>query len=84
MIESATLALPNELLKNRTVIISGGTGDINFSVSKVLQNAGTNVLITTLDSTRLHLATSFFIELGNKDVQIKNFPLSELIKRKGD
>lgn len=88
-LESVTLA-PNELLKNKTAIITGGTSGIGFSICQAFLNAGANILITSRNSIRLRSSYSdlakfvsnpskriFPLELDNRDIRQFETFLSE-------
>ena len=47
-----TLA-PNELLKSRVALITGGTSGIGFSIAKAFLNSGATVIITSRDDERI-------------------------------
>lgn len=56
---------PNELLKGRTALITGGTSGIGFNIAKAFLRSGATVIITGRDANRLQDACA---EL-NKDSQ---------------
>lgn len=47
-----TLA-PNELLKSRVALITGGTSGIGFSIAKAFLNSGATVIITGRNDERI-------------------------------
>lgn len=80
-LESITLT-PNEMLKNRTAIITGATGGIGLCICRAFLNAGANILITGRNPIKLHNTYSelakqvenptqriFFSVLDSKDIQ---------------
>lgn len=92
-LESVTLA-PNEMLKNKTAIITGATGGIGLSICQAFLGAGANILITGRNSARLHNAYSelakqvdnpnqriFFSVLDSKNVQNFEIFLSESLTK---
>lgn len=48
-----TLA-PNELLKSRTALVTGGTSGIGFCIAKAFLNSGATVIITGRDEERIN------------------------------
>lgn len=76
---------PNELLKGRTALITGGTSGIGYAIAKAYINAGANVIITGRSMERISKASQQItsetststrilgIELNNTDVQ--SFPV---------
>jgi len=47
---------PNELLKGRTALVTGGTSGIGFHIAKAYLNSGANVIITGRSENRLEKA----------------------------
>lgn len=52
----------NELLKNKTILITGGSSGIGLSIAKVCVNAGAKIIITGRNEDKLKVACSI---LGN-------------------
>lgn len=55
-----TCLAQNDLLKNRTALISGGTSGIGLEIAKAFLNAGATVIITGRNDERLHEAIKKF------------------------
>ncbi len=47
---------PNEMLKNRTALITGGTSGIGFEIAKAFINAGANAVITSRNQEKIDRA----------------------------
>ena len=60
-----SLLAPNELLKGRVALITGGTSGIGFEIAKAFVNAGATVVITGRKQERLDKATSLLREEFN-------------------
>lgn len=55
---------PNELLKGRTALITGGTSGIGYSMAEAFLNAGAKVIITGRSENKIRTACE---QLNNKD-----------------
>lgn len=58
-----TLA-PNELLKNRCALVTGGTSGIGFAIAKLFLTSGASVCITGRNETKLQNASQKLRSLG--------------------
>lgn len=56
---------PNELLKGRCALITGGTSGIGYSIAEAFLNAGASVIITGRDGERLKKACDLLSVKGN-------------------
>jgi NAD(P)-dependent dehydrogenase (short-subunit alcohol dehydrogenase family) len=62
VIPNITMNRPNEYLKGRCALITGGTSGIGYSIAKAFLDAGAKVIITGRDEDRLKAACK---KLGN-------------------
>lgn len=86
---------PNELLKDRIALITGGTSGIGFAIAKAFLNAGAAVVITGRNEQRLQLAMislscngkfegKVFGEcLDNRDVSQQSSVFENVLKKLG-
>ncbi len=56
---------PNELLKGRRALVTGGTSGIGFSIAESFLKAGADVIITGRTQSRLDVAVSTLSKYGN-------------------
>jgi NAD(P)-dependent dehydrogenase (short-subunit alcohol dehydrogenase family) len=63
---------PNELLKGRCALITGGTSGIGFSIAQAFLNAGADVIITGRNKDKLSSAVS---ELSKEGRKVKGYIL---------
>lgn len=63
---------PNELLKGRCALITGGTSGIGFSIAQAFINAGAEVIITGRNKEKLTLSVS---ELSKEGGKVKGYVL---------
>lgn len=62
-----SLLAPNELLKGRVALVTGGTSGIGFEIARAFINAGAIVVITGRSQERLEKATGL-LRAGNNSV----------------
>ena len=83
---------PNDLLKGKTAIITGGTSGIGLSIAKSFINSGANVIITGRNRNKLNhayellksLGTSVTVEvleLDNSDIASIEEKIPEFLKK---
>jgi len=83
---------PNDYLKGRVALITGGTSGIGFEIAKAYINAGANVIITGRTKERIDLACSeidkqvhnkgciYGLELNNTDVSQFSKKIEDALK----
>ncbi len=81
---------PNELLKSRTALITGGTSGIGYAIAEAFLNSGANVIITGRNEDRLKSATEklrnsiyetnrvYYLLMDNTDVSSFKNKLNEI------
>lgn len=83
---------PNELLKGRTALITGGTSGIGFHIAKAFLKSGANVIITGRDAKRLQNACVelnqvsqriFGVAMDNSKVEMFQSCFNEALSKSG-
>ena len=64
-----TVMSPNQLLKGRTALITGGSSGIGFEIAKAFINAGASVIITGRDLAKLNIACEQLNNQFSQNVQ---------------
>lgn len=66
-----TVLSPNDLLKGRSALITGGTSGIGFEIAKAFINAGANVVITGRDQSRVLKACGDLSAITSQPEKVK-------------
>lgn len=83
---------PNELLKDRTALITGGTSGIGFHIAKAFLRSGATVIITGRDARRLHDACAelskdshriFGVVMDNRETRLFQSCFDEALSKCG-
>ena len=78
---------PNQLLKGRCALITGGTSGIGFAIAKAFLEAGATCIITGRSQERLHAACQelerygsvYGYTLDNTDIETFDFVFQKII-----